>query len=157
LIYNRGTAQAWQAPCLCSGAPHKACHAACVAMDKSVGTEMITELSWLVERRAVASVAPCPVRNGAATELSVRRAKRIPMYIGSVVGGPEISSRSSLLQEAKRLVEIISPIRPEEGSTSVIDLVLFVPGPILKPDWTGARTGSLSKKLKLLQIQVAVP
>ncbi|MBM7829448.1 hypothetical protein JOE59_000153 [Agromyces cerinus] len=38
-----------------------------------------------------------------------------------------------------------------------MDVVFHVPGPLLTPDYEGIRTGTLSRRDRLIQVQVAVP
>jgi len=38
-----------------------------------------------------------------------------------------------------------------------LDVVFHVPGSLIAPDYDGVRTGTLSRKRRLLQVQVAVP
>ena len=79
------------------------------------------------------------------------------MYLGAVIGGPDVDPECPLLAEQKRLWKRLAGLMPAEGSTPLIDLVFHVPGSMLQPEFTGIRVGSFSRKHKLVQIQVAVP
>ena len=76
------------------------------------------------------------------------------LYIGAVFGGPEFSG-----SDAKRLIGSASRIAQKNDvfDQGALDIVFHIPGNVIKPDWKGARTGRISRKRKMLQIQIAVP
>jgi hypothetical protein len=47
--------------------------------------------------------------------------------------------------------------RIEPRPIGSVDIVFHVPGSILKPEHVGLRTGSFSRKERMLQVQIAVP
>ncbi len=76
------------------------------------------------------------------------------MYVGAVYGGPEFSK--SLV---KRLISLASRIAEEENPdhNGALDVVFHIPGSVSKPDYKALRAGRLSKKERILQIQIAIP
>lgn len=76
------------------------------------------------------------------------------LYIGGVYGGPEVSG-SSIDVAIGRVTVLLGEGRVDDSGS--LDVVFHVPGSIATPDYRGVRTGSLSKKERLLQVQVGVP
>lgn len=76
------------------------------------------------------------------------------LYIGGVYGGPEVSG-SSIDVAIGRVTALLGEGRVDDSGS--LDIVFHVPGSIVKPDYRGVRTGSLSKKERLLQVQIGVP
>jgi Ankyrin repeats (3 copies) len=76
------------------------------------------------------------------------------LYIGEVIGGPELD-RSPIVTALRRVFVARGEEDAVEGTR--LDVVFHVPGSVLKPDFAGVRTGSLSRKTQMLQVQVAVP
>jgi hypothetical protein len=79
-----------------------------------------------------------------------------PLSIGAVIGGHTQRTRawSAALGE---LTLDIAEARTGVTSALNVNVVFHVPGDILKPDYSGVRTGSFSRKLSLLMVQVALP
>jgi hypothetical protein len=76
------------------------------------------------------------------------------IYIGRVYGGPEV--RGARIDRAlSKLVRLRG--KGSEGEFGSLDIVFHVPGSVFTPDFTGIRTGRLSKKERMLAIQIAVP
>ncbi|MBG0564028.1 hypothetical protein [Actinoplanes aureus] len=80
-----------------------------------------------------------------------------PLFVGSVIGGSSPDNRASraavsaLAREVGRLPwEFVSE---ETG----VDVAFHIPGPLLQPDYAGIRTGSVSRKQRLIAVQIAVP
>jgi hypothetical protein len=76
------------------------------------------------------------------------------LHIGAVYGGPEL--RGTRIDLALTRVCRIAAEHPIEHSAS-LDVVFHVPGSLWAPSYEGARTGRLSRKERIVQIQVAVP
>jgi hypothetical protein len=94
------------------------------------------------------------------------------IHVGAVLGGPELAC--SAFSEALSGVCFPEPGMPwpEPGQApdprgyrerndprdvGSLDVVFHVPGSLLKPEHAGMRTGRLSRKERMLQIQIAVP
>jgi len=81
----------------------------------------------------------------------------VRLYLGAVLGGPEIkesavyTAMDKILDCADRLGRIV------DDSVPGIDYVLHIAGSLLRPDYEGVRSGKFSTKRKLLMIQMAVP
>ncbi|WP_328910280.1 hypothetical protein OG230_12595 [Streptomyces sp. NBC_00234] len=80
-----------------------------------------------------------------------------PLFIGAVVGGPTARNRpvSDGVGLLARLADE-APWRPTDEETGV-DVVFHVPGPLIAPDYEGTRTGTLSRRDRLIAMQIAVP
>jgi hypothetical protein len=80
-----------------------------------------------------------------------------PLFVGAVVGGPTAHNRpvSDGIGLLARLARE-APWQPTDQETGV-DVVFHVPGPLVSPDYEGLRTGTLSRRDRLIMIQVAVP
>jgi hypothetical protein len=78
------------------------------------------------------------------------------LSIGSIVGGR--SPWNSAWTEAIRALTV-QIARDSEGVSSPlnVNVVFHVPGHLIKPEYEGVRTGSFSKQLSLLMVQVALP
>jgi hypothetical protein len=76
------------------------------------------------------------------------------IYIGAVLGGPELSG-SPVTRAIRRLGELLNTGSKVEGGS--LDIVFHIPGTIVKPNFSGTRTAKFSKKEKMLMIQIAVP
>lgn len=79
-------------------------------------------------------------------------------YIGSVLGGPEISGTFvdtiiTRLAKASHAYQKTHGISSEGG----LDIVYHVPGSMVHPEFEGLRTAKFSKKEKMLMVQIAVP
>lgn len=74
--------------------------------------------------------------------------------IGAILGGGELAG-SKIDRLICRFSSALPPV--QNLSTASINIVFHVPGSIVKPDYTGIRTGKFSAKLKKLMIQVSVP
>jgi hypothetical protein len=82
--------------------------------------------------------------------------RAVILYISQISGGPEVAG-SRIDRMIARLIRLRGPIVEPEGHTASLDIEFHVPGSILDPEHTGVRTGRLSKKHKLLAVQVGVP
>jgi hypothetical protein len=78
------------------------------------------------------------------------------IYLGRTLGGGDNWFQTPVNKAITRLVLLERQIRDTDPGFS-LDVVFYVPGPLLAPDWVGVRTGSLSRKRRMLQLQVAVP
>jgi hypothetical protein len=79
------------------------------------------------------------------------------LYVGERWGGP-MEDSPDLSRAMSAFYRMVDEERPPAGPDDLsIDLVFDVSGPILQWDYQGIRTGRLSRKRRLLQIQVAVP
>jgi hypothetical protein len=76
------------------------------------------------------------------------------IYIGGMYGGPELRG-SKLDQAIAKLVRLRG--EGAEGEAGSLDIVFHVPGSVFAPEFSGLRTGRLSKKERMLAIQVSVP
>jgi hypothetical protein len=72
-------------------------------------------------------------------------------YIGAIIGGPELSN--SPVETV--LVRLPSDDTIDSGTS--LDIVFHVPGSAFTPEFEGVRTGRLSRKEGILQVQIAVP
>ncbi len=94
------------------------------------------------------------------------------IYVGSVLGGPELFYSPFTRAMAGIVFPVPGEPWPEPGKApdprefservdprpvGSLDIVFHVPGSLLKPEYTGLRTGRFSRKQRLLQVQVAVP
>lgn len=77
------------------------------------------------------------------------------MYISQIYGGPELVG--SAFDRALALVTRLRGPADEPGRDASLDMVFHVPGSQLSPDYDGVRTGRLSKRQRMLQVQIAVP
>jgi len=80
------------------------------------------------------------------------------IHLGSIYGGPEMEG-SATEATARALVRVRQAwhdklIPDDDGE---LDVVYQYHGSILQPAFTGIRTGTFSRRLKMLQIQIAVP
>jgi hypothetical protein len=79
-------------------------------------------------------------------------------YLGGIFGGPELEGSpvwvisGHLLRARDANQEQLVP--KDDGE---LDIVFQYPGSLSKPTFTGLRTGSFSRKQKIVQIQIAVP
>jgi len=76
------------------------------------------------------------------------------IYIGAIFGGP--GGMSSKIGSAISKIKHLAGEREMDASGS-LDIVFHVPGSLLSPDYDGVRTGTFSRKKRLLQVQIAVP
>lgn len=79
----------------------------------------------------------------------------VMIYISQIYGGPELVGTPF-----DRAVGTISRLRGapvDPGLQPSIDMVFHVPGSHFTPDYSGVRTGRLSRRKRMLQIQIAVP
>ncbi len=80
------------------------------------------------------------------------------LYIGGIFGGPEAEGSEVFrticaLSQAKETAQTHF-VKPTDGE---LDLVFHVPGSMLSVPFEGIRTGRLSKKERIMQVQMAVP
>jgi hypothetical protein len=78
------------------------------------------------------------------------------LSVGSVVGGSTPLNRpwrDAIRKLAQRVIEA----RADVESPLNVNVVFDVPGNVVTPDYTGARTGRFSKADALLMVQVALP
>jgi hypothetical protein len=78
------------------------------------------------------------------------------LSIGTVIGGWSEAKRTwdeAFRDLDRRLLRARTGVKVPLN----LNVVYQLPGEILSPDWTGVRTGSYSRKLALLMVQVAVP
>ena len=80
------------------------------------------------------------------------------LYIGSVLGGPEISG-SPVDTIITRLAKASHDYQQahEIASEGELDIVYHVPGSMMQPEFEGLRTGKFSRKEKMLMVQISVP
>ncbi|MGL6073090.1 MAG: hypothetical protein ACRC8S_02895 [Fimbriiglobus sp.] len=80
------------------------------------------------------------------------------LYIGSILGGPEVSG-DPIARYIQRISRAASSLQEQHefNSDGSLDLVYHVPGQIWKPDFEGLRTGKFSRQNRMLMIQMAVP
>lgn len=76
------------------------------------------------------------------------------LFVGGVYGGPEVSG-SSIDIAIGQVTTLLGEGRVEDSGS--LDVVFHVPGSMARPDYRGVRTGSLSRKERLLQVQIGVP
>jgi hypothetical protein len=78
------------------------------------------------------------------------------LSLGSIVGGSTLANKpwdnairdlTIRIREARRGIE--APLN--------LNVVFHIPGNMLKPEFKGVRTGSFSKSMALLMVQVALP
>jgi hypothetical protein len=74
--------------------------------------------------------------------------------IGAILGGGELAG-SKIDRLICRFSSALPPV--QNLSAASVNIVFHVPGSIVKPDYSGIRTGKFSAKLKKLMIQVPVP
>ncbi|MBI3822233.1 MAG: hypothetical protein HY289_06080 [Planctomycetes bacterium] len=79
-------------------------------------------------------------------------------YIGSVLGGPEIS-RTPIDTFISRVARASLAYQESHDISSAggLDIVYHVPGGILQPEFEGLRTAKFSKKDRMLMVQISVP
>jgi hypothetical protein len=78
------------------------------------------------------------------------------LSIGSVVGAAT-PSNAAWREAIRNLTLGVSGARSGVESPLGLNIVFHVPGNILKPEFTGSRTGTFSRKRALLMVQVALP
>ncbi|HEY2083782.1 MAG TPA: hypothetical protein VGI88_13450 [Verrucomicrobiae bacterium] len=74
--------------------------------------------------------------------------------IGAIFGGGELAG-AKIDRLIHRFCSALPPV--QDPNFPDINIVFHVPGSIVKPDYSGIRTGKFSAKSKTLMIQVAVP
>jgi hypothetical protein len=79
-----------------------------------------------------------------------------PLSLGVVIGGDTPSNRP-WREALDRLVPEVIEARAGLITPLNLNVVFHVPGNLVKPDYTGERTGRFSKKEMLLMVQVALP
>jgi hypothetical protein len=77
------------------------------------------------------------------------------IYIGAIFGGPELGFASPVARAIMKLQDSRDP--EEEGDFGSLDIVFHVAGSLVQPEFRGVRTGSFSRKKRMLQVQIAVP
>jgi len=90
----------------------------------------------------------------------------VKLYIGAIFGGPEVPDSAcyaalgrlgrrsdAALRRARRSAGKAAPSDRQGG----LDIVFHVPGSIIKPEFSGERTGKFSRRERLLMVQIAVP
>jgi len=76
------------------------------------------------------------------------------IYVGELYGSPDVW-QEPVQRAIRRIRQLLrGGTEDEQGS---LDLVFHVPGPILRVDWTGVRTGTFFRRERMLQVQMAVP
>jgi hypothetical protein len=75
------------------------------------------------------------------------------LYISEIRGGPE-QDHSAIAKAITRIFVLKGADQPDTGFD--IDVVFQVPGSVFKPEFEGVRIGSLSRKQRTLQVQIAV-
>ena len=80
-----------------------------------------------------------------------------PLYVSSVVGGS--SSGNRVIRTAlSRLAQQVAALSWEgDIDETGVDVIFHITGPLMSPEYTGIRTGRLSRTKKLIVVQVAVP
>lgn len=80
------------------------------------------------------------------------------LYVGIVTGGPD-AEHSPMEHAASRIGLAIQARRGTSsiGSEASLNVVFHLPGNLSAVDFNGLRSGTFSRKKKLLMIQVAVP
>lgn len=73
------------------------------------------------------------------------------LYISEIIGGPELIN-APVTTFLTRLYND----DPIDCGTS-LDIVFQVPGSVFTPEFEGVRTGRLSRREKIMQVQIAVP
>jgi hypothetical protein len=76
------------------------------------------------------------------------------LYIGGVYGGPELTG-STIHAALGKIKAVLGEGRVDDSGS--LDIVFHVPGSLFSPEYGGVRTGSFSKKERILQVQIAVP
>lgn len=78
------------------------------------------------------------------------------LSIGDIIGGPSLSNRGwddplrlLTIEVADQAIGLDTPLK--------LNVIFQVPGPDIRPDFEGVRTGYYSKKDNLLIVQAAVP
>ena len=76
------------------------------------------------------------------------------IYIGAIFGGPE-----GFQLPVARAISRLERLRDVggDGNSGSVDVVFHVAGSLLQPEHVGVRTGRLSRKRRMLQVQIAVP
>jgi hypothetical protein len=80
------------------------------------------------------------------------------LFLSTILRGPELMDKpfdkkeTAICRQMERYKKDL--IDPKDGSLNV---VFVYPGSLGGPDFVGVRTGSFSKKMKMLVVQVAVP
>jgi hypothetical protein len=77
------------------------------------------------------------------------------IYIGQILGGPELRDHAPLNRAIAKLYRLRGPAG--EGEFGSLDVVFHVAGSLLEPEFSGVRTGRFSRKRRMLQVQIAVP
>jgi len=82
----------------------------------------------------------------------------VGLFLSAILGGPEQLDKpfdkiSSLICRRKDLLQD-ELIDPEDG---IVNVVFQYSGTLMRPDFCGIRTGSFSKKKRILVIQIAFP
>jgi hypothetical protein len=80
------------------------------------------------------------------------------LYIGGIFRGPELE-RSRIYKVIGALTLAKDSAQPQvvNPTDGELDLVYHVPGSLFKVDFQGIRTGRISKKERIMQVQMAVP
>jgi|SRR3989344_2493991 len=80
------------------------------------------------------------------------------LSFGAIYGGPEVSY-SKIAKAIDRLMVVPDELAsyPIPSESARLNVVFHVPGSLLKPEFVGARTGSLSRKENIMMVQIAVP
>lgn len=79
--------------------------------------------------------------------------------LGNQYGGPELKG-SAIRLLLQKIMQLVSDLRDEnydDGTSPWVNIIFIVPGSLIKPDFSGMKTGFFSKKRKGLVIQIAVP
>jgi len=74
----------------------------------------------------------------------------------SVVAGGTIGTRA-WMESIRAIVRRLVSIRSEYSTPLSLQVVFQIPGAVLRPDFSGVRTGTFSRRERRLVVQVAVP
>jgi hypothetical protein len=80
------------------------------------------------------------------------------LHLGAILGGPELEQMA--FRTIVRTFAIAKDACQDElvsAADGELDVVHQYPGTLFQPEFKGIRTGSFSRKQKMLQIQVEVP
>lgn len=81
---------------------------------------------------------------------------RVPaLSLGAIIGGTSASRAWEMA--VKRLAMRVIDLREGVTSPLAVNVVYQIPGELVKPDFTGVRSGTFSRKNRQLLVQVALP
>ncbi len=82
------------------------------------------------------------------------------LYVSAVLGGGgALGDVEAAIRRLAGIVRVEEEACPAEDPTgeAAVDVTFHLPGPILRPDYEGMRTGRWVKAKRLLVVQIAVP